>query len=138
MEIEYSSKRLAEFCSALAADKMIRDIIILELKQIESAPADYFVIGTSDSPPQLAAALDHFQRRSKEAGLGRIKSEGGSFSDWILIDYFDVVVHLMLPNAREFYKLEKLWADAEFYKLNDDEHLESIDIQEVRSQLDYM
>lgn len=127
MEKEYSSKKLAEFCAELANEKLSKDILVMNLKKIDTAPTDYFVLCTCDSEPQLFSTLKHFERKSKEAGLGRVKVEGGANSDWILIDYFDVVVHLMLPEPREFYKLEKLWSDAEFYSFDEDEKLALIE-----------
>jgi ribosomal silencing factor RsfS len=57
-------------------------------------------------------------RNAKSAGISKPRVEGDETSDWILIDFFDVVVHIMNKESREFYKIEQLWNEAVFYKFN--------------------
>lgn len=92
-------------------DKRAKDITVLELIGI-SATLDYFVVATGESVPQLRALQDAVKERIKEEGMLPKGIEGPS-NRWVLIDYGNVVVHLMSPEAREFYDLEGLWADAE-------------------------
>ena len=114
-----TSKDLALFCSKLIYDKLAEDIIILDLTKIDSAPADYFIICSSSSEHQSNAILDNILRNSKNADLKKPRVEGAENAEWILVDYFDVVVHIMLKQIRKFFKLEKLWVDAIFYKFNE-------------------
>jgi ribosome-associated protein len=90
----------------------------MDLTNYETAPTDFFVICSSDSANQSIAITDFLLRQSKNVGLDRPKVEGDIVADWILIDFFDVVVHIMLKEIRNFYQLEKLWKDAIFYEFN--------------------
>jgi len=113
-----TGKQLAVFLARIADGKLARDIKIMELAKLEGAPADYFIICSCDSEPQLKAVADAVERSCIETGIQRPRSEGYGVSQWVLLDFFDVVLHLMLPETRNFYKLEKLWSDAAFYALN--------------------
>lgn len=92
-------------------DKRAKDITVLELTDV-SATLDYFIVATGESVPQLRALQDAVKERLKEEGTFPKGIEGPS-NRWVLIDYGNVVVHLMSPEAREFYDLEGLWADAQ-------------------------
>lgn len=113
-----NSKSLSLFCAKLAAEKLAENIIILDLTDIETAPTDFFVICSCTSEPQLRAVTENIMEKSKKANLERPRTEGELGAEWVLIDYFDVVVHIMLAEIRSFYNIEKLWADAVFYKFN--------------------
>ena len=113
-----NAKALATFCSKIAAEKIASDIIVMDLTNYDTAPADFFVICSSDSVNQSTAIADFMLRNSRNVGLDRPKIEGDTVADWILIDFFDVVVHIMLKEIRNFYRLEKLWNEATFYKFN--------------------
>jgi ribosome-associated protein len=114
-----NAKDLAKFCAKIAQDKIAKDLLILDLSAIESAPADYFVICTAMSDVQSEAILLDIERKSKYIGIDSPKVEGRNTQEWVLLDFFDVVVHIMLEKSREFYKLEKLWGDGEFYTLSE-------------------
>ena len=92
-------------------DKRAKDIAVLDLVGISSS-LDYFVVATGESEPQLKALEDGVKERLKEAGTMPKGIEGPS-NRWVLLDYGNVVVHIMSPEARDFYDLEGLWADAE-------------------------
>jgi len=92
-------------------DKRAKDIVVLDLIAI-SATLDYFIVATGESVPQLKALQDGVKERLKDEGTFPKGIEGPS-NRWVLLDYGNVVVHLMSPEAREFYDLEGLWADAE-------------------------
>lgn len=109
-----SSKGLALFTAKCADEKLAKEIIIIDLNKIESAPADYFVVCATDSDVQSRAIVDEVIRQCHETGMTKPKIEGLETSTWILLDFFDVVVHIMLQRSRDFYKLEKLWGDASF------------------------
>lgn len=112
-----TSKGLATLCARLAEDKIARDVIVMDLSKVESAPSDFFVICTCDSDVQVRTIAEELRRTVKNLGLDKPRIEGLENSKWVLIDFFDVVVHLMLSNMRNFYRLEKLWGDAKFYEL---------------------
>lgn len=106
-------------CARLAQEKLAHDILVLDLGDIEAAPAEYFMIASVDSDAQLRAAADSIEDAMRSLGLGSPRSEGRGTSTWVILDYFDIVVHLMLTTTREFYKLERLWGDAKAYTLTE-------------------
>ncbi|MBI2793217.1 MAG: ribosome silencing factor [Ignavibacteria bacterium] len=110
-----SEKGWAVLCARLAQEKQAQDLLVMDLSEIESSPAEYFVIVTVFSDAQMRAVCESIQVGLKSMGLGLPKVEGKGKSSWTILDYFDVVVHVMLPDAREFYKLERLWGDAKLY-----------------------
>lgn len=114
-----SVKGRAVLCARLAQEKLAHDILVLDLGRIESAPAEFFVIASVDSDAQLRAAADSIEDAMRSLGLGSPRSEGRGTSTWVILDYFDIVVHLMLGTTREFYKLERLWGDAKAYTLTE-------------------
>lgn len=125
-------KGFATLCAQLAAEKKAENILILNLSKIESAPADYFIICTALSDTQVNAVASNVIQGGKEAGSGAPKSEGWDSANWIIVDFFDVVVHVMHPDAREFYKLEKLWSDAEFFMLTEDSKVKALKDNSVK------
>jgi ribosome-associated protein len=94
-----------------ALDKKAEDVVVLDVRGLTSY-ADYFVLLTADSERQASAVADHVDQKMKELGHSRVGSEGYETGRWILIDYGDVVAHVMSREARGFYDLEGLWADA--------------------------
>lgn len=112
------AKQLAVLCSKLAAEKHAEEILLLDIAEIDGSPAEWFVIATCSSEPQVNAIAQHIEVTTKKAGIDIPKSEGWESMNWIIMDYFDVVVHLMRPQARSFYKLEKLWGDANAYNIS--------------------
>ncbi len=129
-------KGFATLCAQLAAEKKAENILILNLTKIESAPADYFVICTALSDTQVNAVASNVMQGGKEAGDGTAKSEGWDSGNWIIVDFFDVVVHIMHTDAREFYKLEKLWGDAEFFMLTEDSKVKALKEKTAKEKVD--
>ena len=91
-------------------DKRAKDIAVLRLEEV-SETLDWFVVATGESSLQLQALEDGIRERLKAARVP-LKAVEGPSSRWVLMDYGFVVAHLMSPEAREFYDLEGLWADA--------------------------
>ena len=112
-----STKGRAVLCARIAQDKLAHDLLVLDLSGIEASPAEFFVIASVDSDAQLRAVSDAIQRTMKELGFGSARVDGKAGSTWVVIDYFDVVVHVMINEARAFYNLERLWGDAKAYGL---------------------
>ncbi len=95
----------------LAADKKAADIVLLDIHELTTL-ADYFVICSGASERQLGAIADGIAEGLREDGLRPIGREGSSGAHWLLLDYGAVIVHVMAPPEREFYQLERLWAEA--------------------------
>ncbi|MDQ2720329.1 MAG: ribosome silencing factor [Bacteroidota bacterium] len=94
-------------------EKKGEKIISLDLKKIPEAVTDFFIICETSNPIQLKAVADFVEEEvKKKCGELPYKHEGRQGEQWILIDYINVVVHIMLPEPRKFYKLEEMWNDA--------------------------
>jgi ribosome-associated protein len=104
-------KELLPLISAAALDKKADDVVVLNLKQ-EAGIADYFVICQGDNPHHNRAIRDSIVDALAGQGVLPWHSEGEQDGRWILIDYSDVVVHVMIPQVRGYYALEKLWPPA--------------------------
>ena len=98
---------------AAIQEKKGETIISLDLRKINEAVADFFIICEAVSPTQVRAIADNVEDRVGEKCEERpYHHEGFSKLQWVLIDYVNVVVHVMLPENRRFYKLEEMWSDA--------------------------
>lgn len=95
-------------------------IISLDLRKIPEAVADFFIICEANSNTQLKAIADFVEEDvKKKCGELPYKHEGRQVQQWILIDYVNIVVHVMLPEPRKFYQLEEMWSDAPMMEHND-------------------
>jgi ribosome-associated protein len=97
--------------AAAALDKKAEDVTVLDVRGLTSY-ADYFVVMTADSDRQAGAIADHVEQTMKAKGVSKVGVEGYESGRWILVDYGDVVAHVMNRESRGFYDLEGLWADA--------------------------
>ena len=94
-------------------DKKAENIISLDLRKIPEAVADFFIICEANNTTQLKAIADNVEHEVKiTCGELAYKHEGRQAQQWILIDYVNIVVHIMLPEPRKFYRLEEMWSDA--------------------------
>jgi ribosome-associated protein len=88
-------------------------IVSLDLRKIQEAAADFFIICEASSHTQVKAISDFVEIKVKKSCEEiPYKQEGKKALQWVLIDYINIVVHVMLPESRDFYKLEELWSDA--------------------------
>jgi ribosome-associated protein len=108
---------LAHQIANVAADKKARDIVILDLRPLTSI-TDYFVICTGEVDQHVRAIVEEIDERLRPEKPWHI--EGLQHLSWVLMDYVNVVVHVFNPEAREYFNLEKLWADAAIEKIADD------------------
>jgi ribosome-associated protein len=92
-------------------EKKAEDVLVLDLRGLTSY-TDYCVLMTTDSDRQAAAIADHVEQQLKADGAEKVGMEGHSGGRWVLIDYGDVIAHVFSREARSFYDLEGLWADA--------------------------
>jgi ribosome-associated protein len=95
----------------LASDKKAVDIVLLEIGALTSL-ADYFVICSGSSERQLGAIADGISEGLRDDKVRPIGREGSASAHWMLLDFGSVIVHIMAPPEREFYQLERLWAEA--------------------------
>ncbi|HWD92809.1 MAG TPA: ribosome silencing factor [Verrucomicrobiae bacterium] len=106
------SKKLALLCRELADNKKAEDIAILDVRELSSV-TDYFVIASGTSEPHLRAIVDEItDTLRKEHDLRPRAVDGTLHTAWVVLDYFDVIVHVMKQDVRERYDLETLWGDA--------------------------
>ena len=84
-----------------------KDIVVLDVKPLTSM-ADYMIVASGTSKRHISAVAESVYLDAKAAGI-KSNMEGEPGSDWVLVDMFDVIVHLMTPDTRKFYDLEKLW-----------------------------
>ncbi|MDA8227836.1 MAG: ribosome silencing factor [Desulfitobacterium hafniense] len=96
----------------LVEEKKGRNITMLNLKGI-SLVTDYFLIVTGNSTTQVKAISDNLDEKLPGLGLKVLRVEGLPEAKWVLLDCGDLVIHVMTPDQREFYNLERLWGDAE-------------------------
>jgi ribosome-associated protein len=97
---------------AAIQEKKGENIISLDLRKINEAVADFFIICEAGNQPQIRAIADNIERAVKEnCDENPYHHEGYQKLQWVLIDYVNVVVHVMLSETRKFYKLEDMWSD---------------------------
>lgn len=112
VRITKNSKIFKTIINAIHEKKGER-VVSLDLRKIPEAVADFFIICQASNTTQLRAIADFIETDVKEKCLeAAYKHEGRQGQQWILIDYVNVVVHVMLPEPRKFYQLEEMWSDA--------------------------
>ena len=99
-------------------EKKALDIIIIDVQKITTL-TDFFVICTSESEPQTRAITDHIYEQMKEDGMRAWHIEGYENLDWVLLDYVNIVVHVFSRESRDYYDLERLWADGKITQVHD-------------------
>ncbi|MBR7107525.1 MAG: ribosome silencing factor [Lentisphaeria bacterium] len=105
------SRELAEFCIKCAEEKFAENPALLALGE-ESSIADFFVVATATSEPQLRALASFIERQVREVyQLRPISDEADNAGGWTLLDFGNVIVHLMSPEMRDKYDLETLWGE---------------------------
>ena len=106
------SKKLALLCRKLADNKKAEDILVLDVRKISSV-TDYFVLASGTSEPHLRAIVDEISDTLREAhGIIPNAKDGTIHAAWVVLDFFDVMVHIMRADVRQRYDLEGLWNDA--------------------------
>ncbi len=103
------SRSLTDLAKGALEDAKAVDIQEFDLRE-RSSFADFMLIATGNSTRQVKAMADRVVERAKASGHQPLGVEGGREAEWVLVDLADVVVHLMLPQTRAFYNLEKLWS----------------------------
>jgi ribosome-associated protein len=110
-----TSEALNELIIESIQDIKGKNLVKLDLRQLEDAPTDFFIICEGDSSTQVKAIADNIQKRVKyEMQTLPSHVEGQRNALWICIDYFSTVVHVFYRDTRAYYELEQLWSDAKF------------------------
>ena len=112
------SLELAKMIVEALESKKAVDVKLLKVADL-TVVADYFVVASGTSTTQVGALADEVDFKLSHAGIEPNRVEGASTRQWILMDYGSVIVHVFYPEARTFYALEHLWADAEEVALPD-------------------
>ncbi len=100
-------------------EKKAENITVIDLREIDNAVCDYFVISNANSNTQVNAIADSVQKETLETlGDKAWHKEGTDAAEWILMDYVNVVAHIFQTPVRDFYALEELWGDAEIIEIN--------------------
>ena len=111
--VRQDSDTLADLVVRGMQDKKASDIVVLNLKELKNAVADYFIICSANSDTQIEAVARSVEEEiEKVTGESPWQTEGRTNREWVLLDYVDVVVHVFLRDRRKFYALEELWGDA--------------------------
>jgi ribosome-associated protein len=111
------SKKLAQLCRDFADNKKAENIVILDVRKLSSV-TDFFVIASGTSEPHLRAIVEEITDELREHhDLRPTRTDGTVQGAWVVLDFFDVIVHVMRADARVRYDLEGLWGDAARLKL---------------------
>lgn len=113
-----SSQDLAAQSANLALDKKAKEVVIMDLRGLTTV-TDFFVLCTGESDVQIKAIVDHLDESLRTEDSKPFHIEGYDQLNWVLMDYMDVVVHVFLSETRDYYGLERLWADAKVKQVTD-------------------
>src|SRR5580658_9598836 len=110
------SKKLALLCREYADNRKAEDLLVLDVRKLSSV-TDYFVIASGTSQPHLRAIVDEITTKLREEhDLRPARADGVTGGSWVVLDFFDVIVHVMHTEVRQRYDLEGLWGDAKAIK----------------------
>ncbi|MCE7934020.1 MAG: ribosome silencing factor [Chlorobi bacterium CHB2] len=104
-------KTIARWCAEGMIEKKAKDIVIMDIRGLTDI-ADFFVVCSADSDTQLRAIADSVMDTMREYDIKPYRTEGWQGEQWIILDFVEVVVHVFYKEARDFYKIERIWSDA--------------------------
>jgi ribosome-associated protein len=117
---DISSEELSQLVVKGMQERKATNIVVMDMRKVKNAFTDYFVVASGSSDTQVEAIAESVDKEVWEATRNNPRStEGKANREWILVDYYDVIVHVFKKDRREFYKLEELWGDAEFTYIED-------------------
>lgn len=120
---ELSSEELSQLVVKGMQEKKANNIVVMDLRKVKNAFTDFFVVCSGNSDTQVDAIAESVDKEVWEETRNNPRSmEGKANHEWILVDYYDVIVHVFKKDKREFYKLEELWGDAEFTYVEEDDN----------------
>lgn len=113
------TKKLIQQITEGIQDKKGQKIVIADLTQIDDTICNYFIICQGNSPSQVTAIADSIKDFTRKADSKPSGIDGLHNAEWVCMDYSDILVHIFLPETRDFYNLEYLWADAKLTQISD-------------------
>lgn len=117
---EVNSNELSEWVVEGMLEKKATDVVVMDLREIKHAVADYFIICSGNSDTQIDAISESVEDQiHKHSKQNPWKREGQQNKEWILLDYVDVVAHIFNKEKRTFYGLEELWGDAKITRIDE-------------------
>lgn len=120
MSKDISSKVLSEWVVEGMLNKKATNVVVMDLRKVKHAIADYFIICSGNSDTQIDAISESVEEEvHKQSKQNPWKREGKENKEWILLDYVDVVAHIFNKDKRAFYGLEELWGDAEIIRIDE-------------------
>ena len=115
-----TTQQLVETITKGIQEKKGREITVMNLRSIDGAVADYFILCQGSSPSQIEAITESVSETvRKDCGEKPLNVIGLGSAQWVAMDYADVLVHIFLPETRQFYNLEELWEDAKMTNIPD-------------------
>ena len=111
-KLEKNDKYLACLAAYASSEKKAEDILLLDVSRL-TVLGDYFLIVTAKSAPQLEAIARHVEETLLKYGFRMVSKEGAGFSNWIVLDFGNIIVHIMGEKERIYYRLEQFWSNAE-------------------------
>ena len=102
---------MAKKAAAAASEKKALDIQVIDIRHVTDM-ADYMVVASAESTPQVRAVYEGVVASLQDEGVHPLHQDGRSKGHWVALDYGDIFVHILMPEAREFYRLEYLWENA--------------------------
>lgn len=117
---DIDSKVLSDWVVEGMLEKKALDVVVMDLREVKHAIADYFVVCSGNSDTQIDAISDSIEEQiHKNSKQNPWKREGRQNKEWILLDYVDVVAHVFNKEKRTFYGLEELWGDAKITRIEE-------------------
>ena len=113
-----TEQEMSKAICKVASDKKARDIVVMDMQGLMSS-TDYFVICSANTATQVRAIADNIEEKLAEQGAAFLHKEGYREGEWVLMDYGDVIAHIFMQEAREYYALERLWGDAKLTPYED-------------------
>jgi len=115
---DFNNNEFIKFIGETLLEKQAEKIIVLDVQKLTTV-TDFVFICTSTSTTQSKAIADHVRKMLKDENILPLSIEGYENLNWVLMDYANIVIHIFLPEYREFYDLERLWGDAESILIED-------------------
>lgn len=116
------AKILAEIAVKAIQSKKGRQITMIDFDGVEGSLFEYYVLCTANSPSHVDALADETEKQIKEiTGISPRRVEGLQNCQWVLLDYFDLVIHIFLAETREFYNIEAMWKDVKQVHYQDED-----------------
>lgn len=117
-----SAENLANIAIDAIQEKIGKDVVLIDFDGVKGSLFDYYVICTANSPSHADALAEKIEEDiSKKLHIHPYKREGLQNCQWILLDYFDVIIHIFLQETREFYNIESMWNDVKQIHFEDKE-----------------